>query len=372
MIASEGRGKEEINRPAGTASEKCPRAANDYPMRSNSRHSTFDATCRQDNSHCVQGRIDRDGRSSSPCQAQFNLDSPGQVDDPSISDADIAHLTESNAYMSVSALTNRAEKLLQDRRRKTFEKPTSPSLSELESPIELDDSDLNFDELDDEPEPVVPTSSELQQVKWTNKYRRTSRFLDPEEPDVSSTANPDDFPFQVNSHSGNKNALTERMSLVSKNTAAADEKNNSTTNGRSKTSNQRRRHERKRRPEVDYEDPIDITACKSVDSVKEVASGFFAGSFNFEKLVSVVDDQFSALRDLVGVPSEEDKLKKKRTLRIPTSSGLDPFDVEDVAIEVEYVDNGSSQEGVHDYDESFDFPLGDTSNGICSGSSSLS
>ena len=108
---------------------------------------------------------------------------------------------------------------------------------------------------------------------------------------------------------------------------------------------------------------MNVSACKSVDSVKEVASSFFPNSidlntFDFGKLASVVDEQFSALRDFVGVNSAEEQEKtKKRPLKLPKRTGLDPFDVEDVAIEVEYVDDGSA-EGGGDHDESFEDPFG--------------
>ena len=102
--------------------------------------------------------------------------------------------------------------------------------------------------------------------------------------------------------------------------------------------------------------------CKSVDGVKDVASSIFPDSFDFGKFASAVDEQISSLRDFVESAAGKAEPTKKRRLKIPQRHLLDPFDSEDVAIEVEYVDDEddeSSSQSVDNEPNAFDDPFGE-------------
>jgi hypothetical protein len=89
------------------------------------------------------------------------------------------------------------------------------------------------------------------------------------------------------------------------------------------------------------------SGCESVVSVKDVASDWVPASFDINKLASAVDEKMTALRDYVGGTK-----KAKPSLKIPDRGNTNSLDVEDVAIEVEYVEEDDDE----DDDSSDDSP----------------
>jgi len=251
-------------------------------------------------------------------------------DDPSLCEEDIAQLTEANSTASStlftkqatsSVLTNKAGKARRDRRQKNVEKKLPPP----------DDEETELDRILGETADLSQSTS--RKAHLTDRYRRTSRFLDSDvvESEEASTMVPDGTSDVV---------LTESMSLQSHESATSatgSEIPYKFDEAPFKAKSMKKTSRRKNRSFVlERDDPAaDVSVCKSVDGVKEMASGFFPASFDFGKLASVVDEQFSAFRDLVGTAKETPK-SNKRQLSIPQHKNLDPFETEDVAIEVEY------------------------------------
>ena len=250
-------------------------------------------------------------------------------DDPSFCEEDIAQLTEPSSTESStlftkqgtsSVLTNKAGKALRDRRQKNVEKNFPPP----------EDEETELDRILAETADFSQSTSRKAHLK--DRYRRTSRFLDSDvvESEEASTVVPDGTSDVV---------LTESMSLQSHESATSatgSEIPYQFDEAPFKAKSTKKTSRRKNRSfSLERDDPAaDVSICKSVDGVKEMASSFFPSSFDFGKLASVVDEQFSAFRDLVGTANEKPKTNK-RQLSIPQHKNLDPFDAEDVAIEVE-------------------------------------
>jgi hypothetical protein len=105
-------------------------------------------------------------------------------------------------------------------------------------------------------------------------------------------------------------------------------------------------HESRATAEVMEEKSVNMSSNSAWDS--DWVADVSMVSFDFNKIASAVDEQVAALRDFVGGQKRKTS-KSNLTLPIPKA---DPMDVEDVAIEVEYVeDSDDDVEEDEDYED---------------------
>lgn len=296
-------------------------------------------------------------------------------------DSEMAGIHESSSKVSSSSFAERAERAIKERRRKQkddtqqghathdiknyskkemkvldqFVKAATPSKDQ--DKIETDGDDLDDSLLaEDDIKPLLNT-----------RYKTVSKLIDdipincqyPEKKRVKGDQNRTNDEGQTNSGVSAESAVTDGESKPSKTSSSQSKSSERRCQRRSKFSNDSDDFQQKNDPCGPRE------KCKPT-AVKEIATDWVPSmSFNIHKLASAMDKKVNALRDFAGDfvgngnshCNTRQSLPIARSLKLPKCDGLS--EVEDVAIEVEYVED---EEEV-DYDSDDDNPEEDL--GFC-------
>ena len=234
---------------------------------------------------------------------------------------DIDTICSSASTTSSSPLASKAEKMLQDRRRRSKGEDRA---SQQAHPTKFSARPLTHQ---DEEEKIACDRNGYfcnDQPRLATRYNTSARFI---ENDVSTSVPATAYDSDSAGSSCNESGTTSGSNSVYR-------QDKRIVQAAAKDLSKRRKHPLKDPPgQLSKDKSVNLSSHSNWDS--DWGGNASMVSMDFDKFVSVVDEQVAAFRDFVGVLT---KAKGKSKFRKPAAANV-PADVEDVAIEVEYVED---------------------------------
>jgi hypothetical protein len=266
-----------------------------------------------------------------------------------------AEICKTSSTTSSSSLANKAEKLLQERRRRSTGTAVHQNMTDvLELSQDTEDSHVAGSlpkvhasrtaqyELEDS---LFVGHTDREEVlidngrpRLSTRYNTSSRFMDA---DVSTASVSAPGMTTDGSESVGSSCCLQSMESVTSGSDSryyTSDKHTSDDQRATTKRRQLRANQVKGSPAQLSEKSVNMSS----QSVWDLDGNMV--SFDFKKLASAVDERVAALRDFVGGGSQTKAQKQSQPpLKLPKPANL-PMDVEDVAIEVEYVEDSSDED----------------------------
>ena len=238
--------------------------------------------------------------------------------------------TASSTVSTPSPLASKAEKLLQERRRRSFSCDTLDRMAQVNDPVRSSEfsetsqsepeyvdpmpyADLDQQEMEEQPQDNT-------KVGRSSVYHSSGRFVDP--PGAMNPQAPSRLARKLGGSTTNSSVASDNMS-----------KTLSVDTSMSSSPVRHRQTKRSDRSVASESKSVNTAGNATWDPSKDIASLM---SFDLKKIATAVDEQVSVIRDFVGGPQKSPSVGMMKSFECGMNN-----DVEDVAIEVEYIEGSS-------------------------------